>query len=90
MTDWINSTYDMVQNTLSWAPSWAPGPVILVVLVAAAMILHRVFRRAMLKLAGPDRMFLRSLIARGRGPTEAALILVRSRCRCRRRICRTG
>jgi small-conductance mechanosensitive channel len=75
MKDWINTTYAMVQNALSWAPSWAPGLTILVVLVSAAMILHRVFRRAMLKLAGPERVFLRSLIARGRGPTETALIL---------------
>jgi small-conductance mechanosensitive channel len=52
------------------------GPVILIVLVSASLILHRVFRGAMLRLAGPERMFLRSLIARGRGPTEAALILM--------------
>jgi small-conductance mechanosensitive channel len=76
MKDWINRTYDTVQTTLSWAPTWMIGPVILVVLVSASLILHRVFRGAMLRLAGPERMFLRSLIARGRGPTEAALVLM--------------
>ena len=75
MPDWINQTYVTVQNTLSWAPSWAAGPVILIVLVAAALVLHRVLRQAMLRLAGPNRVFLRSLIARGRGPMETALLL---------------
>ena len=75
MPDWINQTYVTVQNTLSWAPGWAAGPVILIVLVAAALVLHRVLRQAMLRLAGPNRVFLRSLIARGRGPMETALLL---------------
>ena len=75
MPNWINNTYYAVQGALSWAPAWTVGPVILVALVVAALILHRVLRQAMLKLAGPERVFLRSLIARGRGPTETALIL---------------
>ena len=78
MGGWVDNAYDVVQSLisrLSWAPSWATGPVILVVLVAAALLLHRVLRQAMLRLAGPDRVFLRSLIARGRGPTETALVL---------------
>jgi small-conductance mechanosensitive channel len=79
MKSWIDTAYQTVQNIvskLSWAPSWAAGPVILIVLVAAALLLHRVLRQAMLRLAGPDRVFLRSLIARGRGPMETALLLV--------------
>lgn len=78
MSEWIDDAYEAVQalvSRLSWAPNWAAGPVILVVLVAAALLLHRVLRQSMLRLAGPDRVFLRSLIARGRGPTETALLL---------------
>lgn len=71
---WATDVFAAVQQALSWAPYWVPGVVVLVVLVGAALLLHRVLRRVMLKLAGPERVFLRSLIARGRGPTEAAML----------------
>ncbi len=73
--NWIDRADDALQLKLSWAPPWAPGVIILAVLVIGALLLHRVLRQAMLRLAGPERVFLRSLIARGRGPTETALLL---------------
>ncbi len=72
---WSYQAFDVLRAGLFWAPSWVPGVLILVALVSAALLLHRVVRRSLLHWVGPEQTFLRGLIASGRGPTEAALIL---------------
>jgi small-conductance mechanosensitive channel len=73
---WSDHAFETIQSVLFWAPNWVPGLVIMAVLVTAVLVLHRTFRRAVLRWVGTDRKFLRNLISAARGPTEAALILV--------------
>jgi small-conductance mechanosensitive channel len=73
----LNSLFQRLQLASAWAPPWLPAVVLMAVLAAAVALLHGWIVGVLLRLADTHAPTLCLLVARVRGPTLlAALLLV--------------
>src|SRR5262245_47172814 len=70
----VSAIPSAVRDALSWAPDWLAGVVVLAVAVLVALIVHRLIYVAFDRALGERRPFLRTILARIKGPLALALI----------------
>jgi small-conductance mechanosensitive channel len=63
-------------DSLGWAPPWLISLFVLLIAVLLALGLHRLLHRAATRLVAGRDLFWRSLVARAKGPTRLALIVL--------------
>lgn len=72
----ISAAVVWVKEQLSWAPDWMVGPGLIAAALIVALILHSLVVAIVRALISPQRVFLRSLLSRTKGPTRLGLIVL--------------
>ena len=67
---------DTTKGYAAWIPNWAISALLIGIFVLAAWCLHRILFAAAERLASGQDLFRRSLVARTRGPSRLAFILI--------------
>src|SRR5688572_19542125 len=67
---------DMIKGDVAWIPNWATSALLIGIFVLAAWYLHHILFAAAERLASGQDLFRRSLVARTRGPSRLAFILI--------------
>jgi small-conductance mechanosensitive channel len=74
MPDKLKASWAGIRDTLSWAPEWALGIVLLILAAAVALIVHAVAFAALRRAVGERDTFLRTLLLSVRNPSRLALM----------------
>ena len=71
MTDFLAR----LQSEVTWLPDWVMGLAVLVVVVAAGLIVHRVLYKLLTRLVASRDLFWRSLVSRTERPARFAILV---------------
>jgi small-conductance mechanosensitive channel len=68
------SIWSSIGDALRWAPDWLPSIAVLAIAVIAALVVHRIAFRLLVRAFGERHPFVRRVVARIKAPSALALV----------------